>query len=56
MKVTVVSQSEVWVDADIELNRTEWGINFGSATIAEKITENIIGDTVNLELSLKLTK
>lgn len=56
MKVVVVSESEVWVEADIELNRTEWGINSGSATIAEEITDNIIGDTVNLNLSLKLTK
>lgn len=55
MKVIVVSPNEVWVDADIELNRTEWGINFGSATIAEEITDNIIGDTVNLNLSVKLT-
>lgn len=56
MQVFVVSENEIWVEADIALNRTEWGISFGSASVAEEITENIIGDTVNLDLSVKLTK
>jgi len=56
MKVTVASENEVWVEGDIELDRTKWGISFGSASIAEEITNNIIGDTVNINLSVKLTK
>lgn len=55
MKVIVVSGNEVLVESNIPLNRTEWGISFGSASIVEEITDNIIGDTVNLGLSVKLT-
>lgn len=56
MRVTVVSESKVRVDADIALNRTEWGINSGSASVAEKITDNIIGDIVNMNLVVELEK
>lgn len=56
MTVIVNGNDEVSVMADIELDRTRWGIDFGSASIAESITENIIGDTVNLNLEVKLTK
>lgn len=52
----VTSGEEVWLTADIEIDRTLWGITFGSAKIAERITDQIIGDTVSLELSIKLTK
>ena len=52
----VVSGDQVWLTANVELDRTEWGITFGSAKIAERITDQIIGDTVELELSIKLNK
>ena len=56
MKVVVNDEDEVWVTAELEIDRTRWGIDFGSASIAERITENIIGDTVKLDLKVKLTK
>lgn len=56
MKVVVDENNEVWVTADLEIDRTKWGIDFGSASIAEKITENIIGDMVKLDLKVKLSK
>ena len=54
MKVVVNENDEVWATANLEIDRTKWGISQGSASIAEKITDNIIGDIVSLELSVKL--
>lgn len=54
--VTTSSETEAWMSAEFSINRVEWGIDFGSATIAEQITENIIGDEVDLELVIHLTK
>lgn len=56
VKVTTTSATEAWMKADFSIDRTAWGITAGSAKIAEKITDQIIGDTVNLDLSIKLTK
>src|SRR5690606_15202178 len=56
MKVVVDDKGEVWVTAQLEIDRTKWGIDFGSASIAEEITENIIGDEVKLDLKVKLGK
>lgn len=56
MKVVVSENDEVRVTADLEIDRTKWGIDFGSASVADKITENIIGDDVKLELDVILMK
>lgn len=56
MKVVVNEDNEVFVTAQLEIDRTKWGIDFGSASIAEEITDNIIGDTVRLDLMVKLNK
>lgn len=56
MKVLVANENEVWMTAELTIDRTLWGIDFGSATVADKITENIIGDEVKLDLVMKLEK
>jgi polyisoprenoid-binding protein YceI len=56
MKVVVDGDEKVYVTANLEIDRTKWGIDFGSATVAEKITENIIGDSVKLDLQIWLAK
>ncbi len=56
MKVVVDGDEKVYVTANLEIDRTKWGIDFGSVTVAEKITENIIGDSVKLDLKIWLTK
>jgi polyisoprenoid-binding protein YceI len=56
IKVIVVSENETWVTASLPLDRTEWGIDFGSSKVAEAVTDQIIGDTVELDLVVKLTK
>lgn len=56
MKVIVGENDEVRVTADLEIDRTKWGIDFGSASIANKITDNVIGDMVKLELDVRLSK
>lgn len=56
MKVLVANENEVWMTAAITIDRTLWGIDFGSASIAEEITDNIIGDDVMLDLVMKLEK
>src|SRR5690606_19721670 len=38
MRVVVGENGEVWMYATLDLDRTKWGINFGSATIADRIT------------------
>lgn len=55
-KVAVAGEGEVWLTAALEIDRTEWGINFGSAKFTDRITDQIIGDTVTLGLSIKLNK
>ena len=56
MKVIVSGEDEVWMSADLTIDRTLWGIDYGSASIAEEITDNIIGDEVKLNLVVKLEK
>lgn len=56
MKVLVANENEVWMTAELTIDRTKWGIDFGSASVADKITENIIGDEVVLDLVMKLEK
>jgi polyisoprenoid-binding protein YceI len=56
IKVIVVSENEAWMTASLPLDRTKWGIDFGSAKIADAITDQIIGDTVELDLVVRLTK
>lgn len=56
IKVLVANENEVWMTAAITIDRTLWGIDFGSASIAEEITDNIIGDDVTLDLVMKLEK
>lgn len=56
IEVIVSDNDEVRVTAELEIDRTKWGIDFGSASIADKITENIIGDEVKLELDVRLAK
>ncbi len=56
MKVLVANEDEVWMTAAVTIDRTLWGINFGSASIADEITDNIIGDNVTLDLVMKLGK
>lgn len=56
MRVVVSENDEVRVTAKLSIDRTKWGINFGSASIAEKITDNIIGDEVKLDLDVILSK
>lgn len=56
MKVLVANEDEVWMTAELTIDRTLWGIDFGSASVADKITENIIGDEVKLNLVMKLEK
>ena len=56
IKVTVVSENEAWMTAQFSIDRTEWGLTAGSAKVAEAITDQIIGDTVTLDLSVRLSK
>ncbi len=56
MKVLVANENEVWMTAEVTIDRTLWGIDFGSASVAEEITDNIIGDEVTLDLVMKLEK
>lgn len=56
MRVIVDDNNEVWMLADVTLDRTKWGVSGGSASIADRITDNIIGDEVKLELEVKLSK
>lgn len=56
MRVIVAENNEVWMSASLTLDRTLWGVSAGSATIADRITENIIGDDVVIDIEMKLTK
>ena len=56
IKVVAESESEVWMTASLPLDRTEWGISFCSAKVVGAVTDQVIGDTVNLDLVVKLTK
>lgn len=56
MKVIVDESGEVWMFASLTINRTLWGVSAGSATIADRITENIIGDDVMIDIEMKLVK
>ncbi len=42
--------------ATLSINRTEWGITFGSSSFFDSLAENAISDTVNLELDIILNK
>ncbi len=55
-RVIVEEDGDVWLFAEFDLDRTTWGISMGSAKIVERITDQIIGDAVNLSLAIKLTK
>lgn len=56
MKVIVGENNEVWMYASLTLDRTLWGVSAGSASIADRITENIIGDDVVIDIEMKLVK
>lgn len=56
MKVIVNEDGSVNVTASLDLDRTEWGINFGSAKVVEQITNQVIGDTVGIDLDMKFQK
>lgn len=56
MKVIVGEDGEVWMYASLTIDRTLWGVSAGSATIADRITENIIGDDVSIDIEMKLVK
>jgi polyisoprenoid-binding protein YceI len=56
LTIIASSSNEALVSGSFEIDRTEWGITFGSAKVAEKITDQLIGDTVALELSVRILK
>lgn len=56
IKVVVDSNDKVRMTAVLTLDRTEWGIDFGSAKFVKAITNQVIGDTVNLNVAMTLTK
>ncbi len=56
MKVVVKEDNEVWMYASLTIDRTLWGVSAGSATVVDRITENIIGDDVVIDIEMKLVK
>lgn len=56
MSVVVASENEAWMTASFDIDRTLWGINSGSASVVDRVTDQIIGDTVSLELTMLLVK
>lgn len=56
MRVVVAGNGDVTMSAELAIDRTLWGVNFGSAKVVDRITDQVIGDTVNLNLVVKLVK
>ncbi|MEX2340808.1 MAG: YceI family protein [Candidatus Paceibacterota bacterium] len=56
MRVVVNNDNEVWMYASLTIDRTLWGVNAGSASVADRITDNIIGDDVEIDIEMKLVK
>lgn len=56
IKVIASSPTEAHLTGAFTIDRTKWGINYGSASVADKITDQIIGDDVKMNISVKLTK
>lgn len=56
MRVIVGENNEVWMYASLTIDRTRWGVSAGSASVADRITENIIGDDVVIDIKMKLVK
>lgn len=56
IKVSVTDPNEAVLKANFTIDRTRWGIDYGSASVAGKVTNQIIGDDVTLNLSVKLRK
>jgi polyisoprenoid-binding protein YceI len=46
----------LYANADFAIDRTRWGITFGSANFFEGLAENAIGDEITLSLNLVATK
>lgn len=38
--------------ANLSIDRTKWGISFGSKSVSDKLGDNMIDDTINLELDI----
>lgn len=47
-----LENGQLHVHADFSIDRTEWGITFGSASLFASLAENAIGDTVDLSLKI----
>lgn len=56
MRVTVNNENVVKVLASLDINRTLWGVSFGSSSVVENITDQVIGDTVAIDLAVELKK
>lgn len=56
IRIVVDAAGAAWAEADLEIDRTEWGINFGSAKFVDQITDQVIGDTVRIALRVTLEK
>lgn len=56
IKVSVTNPKEAVLKANFTIDRTRWGIDYGSASVTGKVTNQIIGDDVTLNLSVKLRK
>ena len=56
MRVVVSETGTVTITSALEIDRTVWGIDFGSSSIADKITDQIIGDMVTINLMMELDK
>lgn len=56
MRVVVAENGQVTMLADLSIDRTLWGISFGSAKVVDRITDQVIGDTVNVSLVMRLVK
>lgn len=46
------SDSGFTVSGDFELDRTRWGITFGSGSFFDNLGDNVINDTVDMDLNL----
>lgn len=47
-----LEDGQLHVHADFSIDRTEWGITFGSASVFASLAENAIGDSVDLSLTI----
>ena len=51
------NDSETTITSDVfTINRTEWGVNYGSKSVFENLGDKFINDDIEIKVSLKAKK